>query len=150
MNNVVAVSDWVKSATTLSPTLPPHMNVYPHLCERWKWHLFKKIHYFFEKLGWTCFFGCLPMYIHKNNFQGHVTQEKDSQNTARSYWVSRRSRERQGCPPPWVAPTHQLGDASMASHHPPGSPKLGNIRNCLSCQAFQTLMWRIKYINHNW
>lgn len=55
-----------------------------------------------------------------------------------------------GCPTPWVAPTHQLGDASMASHHPPGSPKLGNIRNCLSCQAFQTLMWRIKYINHNW
>lgn len=46
--------------------------------------------------------------------------------------------------------THQLGDASMLSYCPPGSFELGNVCYGLSCQTLETLVWRIKYINHNW
>lgn len=46
--------------------------------------------------------------------------------------------------------THQLSDASMMSYRPPGSLELGDICYGLSCQTLETLVWRIKYINHNW
>lgn len=103
------------------------------------------------------FSGQLLKSIYNNNFQGHYTKRRFPEHT---YLTSGRGQEgQQGgdvlvaggvCAGGGTSSTHQFGDAPVASHCPSGSSKLGHICDCLSCQAFQTLMWRIKYINHNW
>lgn len=145
MNNVCGSLRLVKSVTTSACCRPPYECVPTCVIEVKMTSIFK-IHYFFEKLGWTCFLAACQCTYTKIIFKGVLHKRKRFPEHSQVLLSVQEEQGRTGMPPPWAWHLYSIVMPPMMPA-PLGALWHSNISNCLNPCLFQTHMWRIKYNN---